>query len=255
MVALLALAAIASGTARGEDAESLIKDGIELRRAGDDQAAHKLFVRAYQLARTPRGAAQLGLCEQALSRWVDAETHLSEALRGGRDPWIKKNRVVLDGSMETVKSHLGRVAITGRPAGASVEVDGRAVGALPLTAAVRVAAGEVNVRVASDGHEVGRRVVAVKPGELVSISVELERSLVVAAPALAVAPPAPSVITMAAPGAAQPAPDESRPVLRTWWFWTAAAVVVAGGVGLTLALSRADPKAPMTMGGNNKVFP
>jgi hypothetical protein len=95
----------------------------------------------------------------------------------------------------------------------------------------------------------------VKPGELVSINVELARSLVVAVHAPVAAPAGVSVDAVAGPDATHPAPDESRPVLRTWWFWTAAAVVVAGGVGLALALSRADPKAPMTMGGNNKVFP
>jgi hypothetical protein len=49
-----------------EDPEALIRQGIELRRAGQDARAEGYFRRTYQLAATSRTAAQLGLCELAV---------------------------------------------------------------------------------------------------------------------------------------------------------------------------------------------
>ena len=78
----LALPSLQSATAAGEDPEALIKQGVELRRQGKDAKAEGYMRRAYQLAATPRTAAQLGLVEVAVKNYLDAEAHLSEALRG-----------------------------------------------------------------------------------------------------------------------------------------------------------------------------
>jgi len=60
--------------------EELIRQGIELRQAGQDVRAFPLFQKAYESDRTPRTAGQLGLCELALGYWVESEKHLGEAL-------------------------------------------------------------------------------------------------------------------------------------------------------------------------------
>ena len=64
-----------------ETQEDLIKHGIDLRFAGDDEGAFREFQKAMQMARTPKAVAQVGLAEQALGRWEDADVHLAEALR------------------------------------------------------------------------------------------------------------------------------------------------------------------------------
>jgi Flp pilus assembly protein TadD len=74
--------------AQGED---LIAHGIELRNTQRDHEALTVFQRATAEQRTPRAVAQLGLCEHALGMWVEAESHLQEALRATQDPWIVKN--------------------------------------------------------------------------------------------------------------------------------------------------------------------
>src|SRR4051812_36411583 len=97
VVACLMAAALAvSGSAHGADPEALIREGLELRRAGHDQEALSLFQRAVQARRTPRALAQLGLCQQALGLWPGAERHLEEALAGeGDDAWKAKNAKAL----------------------------------------------------------------------------------------------------------------------------------------------------------------
>ncbi len=80
--------------AAGDPAELLIRQGVELRKKGKNAAAVERFQQAYDLAHTARAAAQLGLCEQALERWVDADAHLAEALASS-DPWIERQRTIL----------------------------------------------------------------------------------------------------------------------------------------------------------------
>ena len=54
----------------------LIRHGIELRKVHDDEGAAREFQKAYDQVHTPRAAGQLGLAEQALGRWEDAERHV-----------------------------------------------------------------------------------------------------------------------------------------------------------------------------------
>jgi hypothetical protein len=176
--ALLLLAAV-SGTALAQaqppqDADALIEQAKALRGAGDDAAAYDLYVRAYGIARTPRAAGQLALCEFELNRWVDSEIHLQEALRAADDPWVRRNRAILVEMMSKVKLRLARVEVSGRPVGAEVEVAGRAVGRLPLPGPLRVPAGEVFVRVAAPGYRTFRKTVVVQAEEIAHVPVELE---------------------------------------------------------------------------------
>src|SRR5689334_14201627 len=63
-----------------ESADRLLKRGVELRKAGKDDEALEAFRAAYTSRPSPRAQAQIGLAEQALGRWGDAERDLSEAL-------------------------------------------------------------------------------------------------------------------------------------------------------------------------------
>jgi hypothetical protein len=68
-----------------DDEDAIIHHALELRRSGDDRAALKELERAYEIAHSPRAAAQLGFAEQALGLWPEAEGHV-EALRADDDP-------------------------------------------------------------------------------------------------------------------------------------------------------------------------
>ena len=134
------------------DYEALMREGVSLRRAGDDAAALKRFQRAYELDPTPRALAQIGLAEQALGRWAAADKHLRQALEPSDDAWIKKNRASIDAALAMVGGHVGQLEVRGAPAGAEVRVDGEVVGRLPLPRPITVTAGEVAVQVRAPGH-------------------------------------------------------------------------------------------------------
>ncbi len=166
--------AAASASARQPDqADELIRQGVELRKSGNDDKALEAFRTSFQLQPTPRAQAQMALAEQALGLWVDAERDLKEALRATTDPWVSKNAKALSGAMATVEQHLGSLQLLGTPAGAVVKIDERVVGKLPFEQPIRVTVGEVLVSVSSDGYfEIDRRI-TVSVGRLVRESIAL----------------------------------------------------------------------------------
>src|SRR5215470_17665006 len=82
LAALAALSAGARAATDADQAEALIREGVQLRAHDKTAAALPVFEKAYQVSRTPRTAAQLGLCELELGSFVAAERHLNEALAG-----------------------------------------------------------------------------------------------------------------------------------------------------------------------------
>jgi PEGA domain len=129
------------------EVEALIEEANDLRRQGKDYKALPLMQKAYELARTARTAAQLGLVEIALGYWLEAETHLAEALASPRDPWIHKNRAELERALNGARGSIGELDIHGQPSGAEVFVNGQLVGLLPLPKPVRVGDGPVRIEV------------------------------------------------------------------------------------------------------------
>jgi len=149
--ATLALAALV-GTAVAADADALVKEGVALRRAGDDAAAVKKFEQAHAIEQSPRTSAQLGLAEQALGRWGAADRHLRAALSTPSDAWITKNRRLIEQALQTVEQRVGKLEIVGSPAGSEVRIDGELVGKLPFERAVAATAGSVAIEVRAPGY-------------------------------------------------------------------------------------------------------
>lgn len=206
-------------------AEKLIRNGVELRRRHDDEAAAREFQKAYDLVHSPRAAGQLGLAEQALGRWEDAERHLIEAIRAADDPWVTKNRAALDLSMNTILAHLGRVEVIGDPEGAEVSVNARPVGKLPLAEPVHVSAGQVDIEMHAPGYLPVQRTVSIVGGQYQRVVIRLAKE---AAPADQTKPSTsaetPSVQTAPRPAVAQDQPSSTRLALK----WTAAGLAGAG---------------------------
>jgi hypothetical protein len=234
----LALILIAPASARADDADGLIKQGVELRRAGKDQAALEQFRRAYDLEPTPRALAQMGLAEQALGRWVDGEAHLARALEAAQDPWIGKYRATLEGSRAEMGKHLGSLSVTGGPAGAELRLDGRPAGTLPLRRTLRLPLGTFSLEASVEGRVVVARAVNIVAGITTheDLSPAAPPSNVTPAPPVAAAPPAASVATSevrardeATPGAG----TERRPLA---WIAAGGAVAFAGAGAALLYL-------------------
>lgn len=211
----LALMLCAPATAIAQSSEeALLERGADLREQGNDVDALAVFQQAYEQSRSPRALAQIGLAEQALGSWIEAEAHVASALEQRRDPWIRRHAPALRGALETIRAHLGTLELIGGVRGAEVTVNGGVVGALPL-APTRVVAGSVVVTVTAPEHHPWSRTVVIRGGAVTREQVELVHrpSTVVAdaEPARSDREPAVS----AEPPVAAPTDDEplvSRPI-------------------------------------------
>src|SRR5262245_3668291 len=78
--ALLALTWVVPVHAQVADAEKLMSSGIALRRDHKNAEALDLYRQAWALAPSPRVQAHMGLAEQALGQWLEAERDIRAAL-------------------------------------------------------------------------------------------------------------------------------------------------------------------------------
>ena len=237
--------------AAGDD-EAAIRRGLELRRAGKDQEALQEFQRVCDRNRNARCLAQMGLAEQALGQWVDAETHLRQSLSYDGDPWIRRTSPVLKSALQEIERHIGSLDIIG-PQAAEVRVNGQFVGVLPFPKPVHVPIGTLNIALRKAGYLPSTRPVSIAPGALTRESIALQG--IEGAPQ-----PGGSTLALDAPASSPPTEHEheheqgddgdSTPEPsggRTWQSgagWAAAGVAVlgvaGGGAALLLRSRRID---------------
>ncbi|MBK8692849.1 MAG: PEGA domain-containing protein [Deltaproteobacteria bacterium] len=217
-IALTAAALARSPSVHAQDHEPLLRQGVELRRRGDDAAALQAFSAAYAARPEARTAAQLGAVHQALGHWRDAERFLREALAAVGDPWITRNRVALEASSAEVSRHLGTLDLQGEPPGAEVLIDGHPMGRLPLAGPLRVVAGVLTVTLRAEGHSSAVHRVVVEPGTFARETFD-PLSPEPVAPVAPVVAPTPATLllgpaTPVSPPAVPPAQVVFRPVSR-----------------------------------------
>ena len=248
LAAIAVIAAPAAAFAGGDEAaaDAAIRRGIDLRKLGRDQDALEEFRKAYAVAKTPRALAQIGLAEQALGRWVDAEADLDQAMANKTDPWIRKNGATLSGALDVIHRHLGSLEVIG-PEGAELRVDGRAVGTLPLAKPARVPIGNPTVELRKPGFFPVTRPVSIAVGELTRESMDLQAVAVATPSPPSASPPArsrdPALSPIRAPagesdgtvdhqGTRLDAPTDTMRATRSWQrplAWTVAAGALLGG--------------------------
>jgi len=171
-LAVSVLAATAP-VAAAETAEQLVIKGLDLRRRGEHERALELFQRAHAQDASAMTLAQIGIAEQSLKRWTDAEAHLAAALESSTSPWIQKNRSYLEQALASVRAHIGQLLVRGT-AGAAVSVDGQAQGALPLASPIRLGEGNVRVQVTAAGHHPKIEAATIRPGTTAELDATLE---------------------------------------------------------------------------------
>ena len=236
IIVLIASVSLAGPARAAESADQLIRKGLEMRKRGDDLGALPLFEQAYKLSPTPRAAAQRAFCAQALGRWTQVESDLTEALKSPDDAWVKKNRGAIDESLREAKMKVAVIEVVGEPPGADVLVNGKVVGQLPLARPVRIEAGEIDVELRAEGHRPSLKSLHVEGGQYQRIAVRAAldaASSVAPVAAPAPAPGAPNVSVYVqqptppsgAPGAtvtarpAEPAPASGWHSAPKWISW------------------------------------
>lgn len=173
-VAWLALGAGATpGFAEDEGPEALIRQGVSLRRNGEESKAYGYFRRAYEMAPTPRSTAQFGLSSVAVGKYAEAEWLLSAAIASG-DPWTVEHGAELEKGRTTARGKLGTVILDGVPPDATIALGGRTQGRLAADRAVRFIPGATQVHLEAAGHEpYDREVTFPAPGREARLTVSM----------------------------------------------------------------------------------
>jgi hypothetical protein len=219
-VLVVALLGTSARAAEPETADQLVAKGVELRKKGDHAGALREFQAAHAKDPSGRTLAQMGIAEATLQRWVDAENHLSQALESSI-PWVEKNRATLEQTLQTVRTHTAEISIYGTT-GATVTVDDKVLGRIPLPTIPRVNEGDVTVRVESPGHKPFEQTLPAKGGSRLIVTATLE-------PLAPEPPPAPVVPLVTA----TPAHPDTSPAARSWRRWTGIGLLTAGVVAAT----------------------
>jgi hypothetical protein len=229
----LQVAARPARAVSASEVEGLVRQGIDLRHAGQDGRALPFFRKAYDAERTPRTAGQLGLCELALGYWVDAEDHLGEAISSTGNPWVEKNRATLATSLASARANVGSLSVLGGPSGAKVFLDNREVGALPLDRPLRVNKGPHDIEVRAPGPVTRSKTMVVQGADEQTVTLVLETKPLQTAPTPA--PAAPPVLVTPAP--APDAPHASSTRTLAWAVGGVAAAALVLGVIETVSWS------------------
>lgn len=169
--ALAAPCAFAQSSVAGE---TLVREGVELRRLGRDADALDRFSRAYAADHSPIALAQMGLAEQALGRWVASETHVRGALAVHDNPWIEQNRGAIEQAYAVIARHIGELDVIGGVPGAVVAIGGERVGVMPLAEPIHVPLGPSTIVVTAPGYLPVTRNVTVVAGETARETITLE---------------------------------------------------------------------------------
>jgi len=162
---LLVSASQARAAAEAQQAEALIREGVQLR--GQDQTARALplFEKAYGISRTPRTAGQLGLCELELGHYAEAELHLAEALAAPEHPWIAKNKATLKRQLDVARANVGELVLTVSPATAEVLLNNKAADKVVVGLPIHLAKGPVDLEVRAPGYEPARETITIVGGK------------------------------------------------------------------------------------------
>ena len=140
------LAESLTGVARAE-----YEAGRILYVDGDYQTAVVKFDRAYQESKDPRLLWNMAAAEKNLRHYVRVEELVRRYIEESGAQLTETERTDAQALLDTVSQFIGDVTIKVQPDGASVAVDGAAVGVTPLPKPVRLEIGTRAVEVKKEG--------------------------------------------------------------------------------------------------------
>jgi len=213
---------------RYENADRLFHDGITAFEAGRYSEAYAALRSAWDLAPSYRTAAGLGQVELHLGQYRDAASHLSYCARNvptDGDADVEKH---VEAGLADAREHVAALRVRVDPEGATVKVDGAAIGRAPLDGLVFVDPGSHVVEATAPGHEAAKTRVDAALKSTLDVSLTLPEEKL-AAPAAESAPKAPNQPDVAATSSP---PDTSGWSPRTW-------DLVIGGSATALATGAA----------------
>lgn len=237
----LALAlAVAPRVAVGDDvatqARARFERGTELFDEGNLDGALVEFEASFAARAVPVVLFNTAQTYKLMFRYEEAIEAYRRYLSLGGDSIPPERVAEVRTTIERLERSMGTLVVECAPHGASVAVDGRPVGLVPIRS-LPLAAGTRRVEVTADGGLPIARDVELAAGETARVCLR----------------PGPAAAAVDARRDRAPVDRRARvegggSVFGRWWFWTAAVVVVAAGVAGAVILTAPDEAEPI--GGN-----
>jgi tetratricopeptide (TPR) repeat protein len=164
------------------DAQGHFDEGLRLAQRGDYEGAARELARAYAVSPSPPVLFNLGQAYSASGRPVEAYDALAEYLRLSEGKLDAERERLVRQLMDNEAARIAEVWLDVEPAGATIEVDGQALGAAPLRTSIRLKAGLHALVARHDGYRTEVVNLDLQPGE------RALRSIRLAAPPAASAP-------------------------------------------------------------------
>ncbi len=265
---LFATRAYAQQNAEAEKLKITADDAMDNLRYNDALEGYK---KAFNISHDPRFLYNMGRALGALGEYPDAVEKL-ERFRTDAPADLRARVPQLESLITDFKRHVSTLTIKCNVVGARVLVREKAVGQVPL-GDIKLNAGPAVVEVVADDYQSQRQQVSLPEGGNLELSFDLVKGSPTGILVVRSAPPATSVLvdgkglggtpleTALLPGShsllltrdgyrdleASAIVERGRrreidlklektpSVFSRWWFWTIVGVVVAGGVGVTIA--------------------
>jgi hypothetical protein len=109
------------------------------------------FEQAYKASKDPRLLFNMAICEKELHRYARMKLILEQFLREGGTAMTPETRATVDEALSAIRPLIASVRLTVSEAGATVSVDGDAVGTTPLATPIVVELGRHQLSVTKPG--------------------------------------------------------------------------------------------------------
>ena len=213
-----------------ELARSYFRIGQAYYQQGRYREAIKQFEQAYRLSERAALLYNIGQAHERLGELGQAVSYYERYLRDSG-----KKDSDLSAKVDNLRQRLAStgIRVLGGVKGATVKVDGRVVGRLPLAKPISLPAGSHKVEVSKRGYQSFSAFVSVNPGSVLDVQAEMK--------AMAVPRPRPRPVAPVSPA---PVVDSNQPSSGRLWTWialgTGGALLAAGAVTGVVAMKKAD---------------
>ena len=242
-IAALAPAAVHADTdstsaAKVPVARRLYDEGIEAANKGRWSVAHDRFKASYELA--PRVATLFNLAgaQGNTNRLVEASESYRRFLRETSDGRYPELRAEATAQLEAIEKQIAQVTldVTNIDADDVIAIDDVEFPHAALREPIPMNPGPHTAKITRGDNVIATRPITLAAGAAETLKLELPKQV-----ALAARKPAdPMGSTAGAPLRDDRQPRPRKSLFKSPWFWTAAGVVVAGGVTAAYLMTRPD---------------
>ncbi len=151
-----------------------------LFKQGDFAGAANKYQEAYDLSKDPRLLFDMAICAKNQRAYVRMQELLEQYNREASADMSAEDRAAVDGALAAVRNLVGSLTVTVNVAGATVTVDGQAVGTTPLPAHLVLDLGKHVIAVSAAGMKPITKEVSIVGGADASLALSLEPEVTMA---------------------------------------------------------------------------